>query len=262
MTTKWRGSSRWPGKILNSPPPTDTTDLQLHMAQFPLKKTWKLAGSSSTKKDLKVPSRWVGEVVTGSHQKPHLQCSHPQSGGTSSIQSYSLRTERSVPSITNPNPRKLHQRDELPKHLALKTNGVYIQEDHRAVGNRLHSQRAWLTHPRTHHENSLKSTQTICEGGSFVNLKASEGGAGAFRTPWTEPWQLPFLHSPSVSLALALAASIFALLLWPTNTSGHTTPPQCSHGNPVKTMHPYSEPRFYRQKIKCIGSEKKPIISK
>ena len=38
--------------------------------------------------------------------------------------------------ISHPNPWDLHQRDEHSKHLALKTNRAWIQENHMDVGNR------------------------------------------------------------------------------------------------------------------------------
>lgn len=49
--------------------------------------------------------------------------------------SFFLKSEGFVPHIRPPNPWDLHKRDKSPKCLALKTNGTYIWETQRAVGN-------------------------------------------------------------------------------------------------------------------------------
>lgn len=71
--------SRWLSrKILHSPRPRKTENLQLHIEQFPLKETGKLAEqllhSSKQKKDTR---RQVGGAETVSH-KPHLWCRDAQ----------------------------------------------------------------------------------------------------------------------------------------------------------------------------------------
>lgn len=47
-----------------------------------------------------------------------------------------LRRKGFLPHIRYPNAWDLHQKDEPPKHLALKTSVVYVQVTHKAVENR------------------------------------------------------------------------------------------------------------------------------
>lgn len=60
---------------------------------------------------------------------------NPQVGGISQIQSISLSSKVLEPQIIHPNPWDLHQRDEAPKCLALKTSMAYTQETQRTIGN-------------------------------------------------------------------------------------------------------------------------------
>lgn len=56
------------------------------------------------------------------YQKPHPWHGDPQLEGISQIQSFSVKSEGSVPHLMQPDPWDLHQRDELPIYLSLKTS--------------------------------------------------------------------------------------------------------------------------------------------
>lgn len=83
-----------------------------------------------------------------------------------------------MPHIRNPNPCDLHRREQPLPSLALKSNGAYIQENHRAVENgncTLKGLKCKLAGPGTQHKSSSwKSTLTICEGDSLVKPKEPE----------------------------------------------------------------------------------------
>lgn len=123
--------------------------------------------------------------MTQSCQKPDPQHGKLQLGEISQIGSISLRTEGSVPHIRHPNLWDLHWRDDphRPKHLPLKTNRAYVQENQSAIGNgdsTLKGLKRRLAYPRTQWKSSnMKSAQTICERDSFANLKAAARGPGA-----------------------------------------------------------------------------------
>lgn len=46
-----------------------------------------------------------------------------------------MRIRGSVPHTRHINPGVLCQKDQPPKHLALKSNKVYVQENHETIGN-------------------------------------------------------------------------------------------------------------------------------
>ena len=83
MKKKCWGSPRCPcRKTLNSPP-MNTPNLPLHMKQFPLKKTWKLAEQLLHVADKKRATwRWVGEAETRSRHKPQPWHSNRNREGT------------------------------------------------------------------------------------------------------------------------------------------------------------------------------------
>lgn len=64
----------WCRKILNSLSPMDTPNLQLHLEQFPLKMTWKLAEQLCHIKRERSISKWVEEAEARSHQKFFPPC--------------------------------------------------------------------------------------------------------------------------------------------------------------------------------------------
>lgn len=68
----------WCRKILNSLLPTYTSNLQLHMEQFPLKTNWKLAEELLFIKGEKGHIEVDRRLGWGSCQKSHLWCSDPQ----------------------------------------------------------------------------------------------------------------------------------------------------------------------------------------
>ena len=81
-------------------------------------------------------SYWVREVEIESQQKPYLQHSHPQSGGISQVQSFSLKSKQSVFHMRHPNLWNLQWRDEPPTCLTLKTNEAYVQDTQGVVRSR------------------------------------------------------------------------------------------------------------------------------
>ena len=72
-------------------PPMDMLNLQLHMDQVPLKKTWKLAEMFPCIKWEKTTLRQVGETEMISCQNPQPWCSNPNSDGVLQIWSLFLR---------------------------------------------------------------------------------------------------------------------------------------------------------------------------
>lgn len=116
--------------------PMDTSNLQLYIEQFSMKKNPESnLNCSSTSNDKKAVFRRAGEAEIQSCQKPQAQHRDPQVGGISQIQSISLKVEGLESHITCPNPWDLQWRDKPSKYLALKTNGAHIQEVQRAIGN-------------------------------------------------------------------------------------------------------------------------------
>lgn len=75
------------------------------------------------------------ELNTWYCPKPHPGHSNPQLGGNSQIWNFSLWSEVFSPHIGHPNPWDLPHGDKPSKFLALKTNGAYIQETQKFVGN-------------------------------------------------------------------------------------------------------------------------------
>ena len=65
-----------------------------------------------------------------------LQDGDPQAEGISQLQNSSPRSEGSESHIRLPSPGDLHQEDELPEYLALKSSRAYIWESWRSIGNR------------------------------------------------------------------------------------------------------------------------------
>lgn len=129
-------------KIWNLPPPTDTTNLQLHTEQFALKRPEKQVNSSSTARI----------------QGPHRDGSYRQRLGV---------TTNSTPALVTHVEKDLRNMELLPKE-----QGVYVT---------LKGLTWTLTCPGTQHKSSgLKSAYTAheCEGDSSTQVKASPG-AGA-----------------------------------------------------------------------------------
>lgn len=61
---------------MNSLPPTDTSNVQLHMDHFPLEKIWKLGELLSATKNKRATLRWEGEVETVLKEIPSLVQQH------------------------------------------------------------------------------------------------------------------------------------------------------------------------------------------
>lgn len=157
-------------KILTSLPLINTANLELHVEQFPLKRSENQLKGSSTAKVKRVTSRPAGETETQSHQKPHSRPgkAYPQLGDISQIESFSLRNERFVFHITHPTSWDLNQRHKPSTCLASKTNRAYPFKNQRGIGNgdpALQGLTHILTCPKTQcKSSSFKSPQTICEG--------------------------------------------------------------------------------------------------
>lgn len=68
--------------------------------------------------------------------KAHVRSGNPQLREIATIRNIPLKREDSVPHIKHPNPWVQHYRDKSPKCVALKTNGGFVQENRRTIGNR------------------------------------------------------------------------------------------------------------------------------
>ena len=222
LSTVSAGSRWWCRKIQNSPPPMDTPNLQLHMEQSPLRKTGKLAECFSTTKDKRATSRWIGEAETLSCQKSHSQHDNPQWGGISQIQSFSLRSMGGAVCATHirhPNSWNLHQRDEPPKHLALKTNGAYIQETQRAVGN-WNSAFKGITCRLTHLGPSVKAVVSKAPRPHVKDLNVlilkhlPKGVEPVGLSLRQRCWWAPFMNSPPILPVLVGMPCLYALSRW------------------------------------------------
>lgn len=155
--------SRWQlRKILNSPLPMEIPNIELHMNQLLLRKTWKLAEqllhSKGWKDHIETSKRGRDMVL----QKSHPHHGDPQLGGISQIlQRFTLWSKGFVSYIRHLSSWNLHQSNEPTKHLSLKTNRAYIQDTQMAVGNgksALEGLLLKLIYPRTKNKSSnLKS---------------------------------------------------------------------------------------------------------
>lgn len=161
-------------QILGSPPPTDTTNLQLHMEKSPLKGTWKLNRQSIHNK--------------GQHHKeqerkkysPTMKIKHPShsvswSGGISKVQNLSLRSEGFKFYIRYLNSQILHRKGEPSKHLSLKAKGEYIQNNYGTAGKEKSAYKG-LMHRFNPQRNQYKSTrqksiQSISKRDTILILK-------------------------------------------------------------------------------------------
>lgn len=91
--------STWQGrKSLNSPPPIDLTNLQLHIGSYPLKGTWKLGNQGHHTKNKRIAWRLKGEAEILScggsgGRELHPSSHNPQRGGISETQRLFPRRE-------------------------------------------------------------------------------------------------------------------------------------------------------------------------
>lgn len=111
--------------------------------------------------------------------------------------------------IRHLNPWDLYQKEMPPKHLTLKTNGAYIQENYRAVGNKdftLTELECWPTCPRTQREAMVwkeprlyvKETHLLI----LKHLQEGENNCWDSLQGW-KCWWVPFFPSHSILLAPA-----------------------------------------------------------
>lgn len=119
---------------------------------------------------------------THSCQKPHPRRGDPQPGEIS----FFLRTKRFVICIRHSNPWKLHWRDRPPKYMALKTNGAYVRETQKAVGNGDSAPKGFvcrLTGPEIQGKSScLKVPRPYGENTHLLILKCLPEGQGTVGT--------------------------------------------------------------------------------
>lgn len=91
-----------------------------------------------------------------------------------------------LPHTSHTNPWELHQRDKPPKCLALKTNGSWVQEKHKDIGNKDSTFKELTRRPicpkMQHKSSNLKRTYTLCDVDSLTN-KASALGAEIYCFP-------------------------------------------------------------------------------
>ena len=111
------------------------------------------------------------------------QCSDTQQGDISQVQSLSLRIKGFVPHTGHPNPWDLHQRDKVPKHLALENNGAYIQGAHgaaRILDTPVEGLMCRFTGSRNKHKCKFEKWLEGFPGGAVVeNLPANAGDTGS-----------------------------------------------------------------------------------
>lgn len=84
--------------------------------------------SISTTKDKRAASRQVGMAETTLSAKTPLQARRPKIGRYLKNTKLFPEDKGFVPQTRHPNHCALYQTDELPKHMALKTNRVHPRE--------------------------------------------------------------------------------------------------------------------------------------
>lgn len=115
--------------------------------------------------------------------KAHSSCGQPQLGETTKMQVFSLKSKGFELHIRHSQHLDPAQERWAPlKHLPLKTNGTYDQENYRTAENRNPVLKG-LMHGLTSPPNQCKSTrsrsvQTVNEGDPHINFEVSAGGAG------------------------------------------------------------------------------------
>lgn len=126
---KWLSSRWWCRKILNSPPPTDTTRLHIkQLCEKSLKANWTATPQQ------RLISTWV-EGRAQSYQKPY-----PWHGDHTQEESHNYKNSpRRVKISPHEAPQLLTfaGRRQTSKYLALKTNRTYILKIYRAVGKEI-----------------------------------------------------------------------------------------------------------------------------
>lgn len=130
-------------------------------------------------KDKRSMSRPVGEAETWSHQNPTRVQGPTNRRDISQIWNFFMRSKGFVLHVRHPRPWDLHGKAEPPKHLDLKTNGAYVLENQRTLGNGESSLKGLacrLICPRTLcKSSSLKEPRPYVKG-FICYLKASVTG--------------------------------------------------------------------------------------
>ena len=143
--------------------------------QFPVKNSWNLAEKLLHNRG---PPRDGRRGRDSLPQMSHTQCSNPQAGGSSQLQTSPWGRKGWAPSQTLPTWESALQR-WAPKSPALKTSGAYVQETQKALGNGESVFKGLmyrLTYTRTQCKNTnLKNASTTCEGDLLANLKEPPG---------------------------------------------------------------------------------------
>lgn len=171
---RWRLRKSW-----NTPPLMDTTSLQFHMEQFPLKNpriSWTATSQQRAKgpyghgmrgRDAVSPTNPTLIIVIYNWEESHKYRTSPWGARD-------LCPTSGTPIL------RICMRNESLKHLVLKTNRGYVQENHRAIGNgdsafKVFSHR--LTHPGPRQKEHLGSLYFMCDN---VKQKITARGAKTF----------------------------------------------------------------------------------